>query len=275
MARLVGAWVEQYVENQTANKNSADGAVEVYVLDNERALDDHGSEHDQGPPFPRDDDDQTASPSTRSTATQGFLHTPTTGHSPATNSHGGSFLNELPMRNSQQAPPTAPVIHDIATHHHSFVEENIPVNGAAPVNAPGTGMSVDMVSSPQDGSRRPSVYGEYSNVSNNGIYAQQWQPATTTPNAQPLYAQQTNPPAQPFVQAVPVTNTQSYVPNSFVDSISRQGYDPNHGQMFRPNEVPPPVNQQQGYNYLPNDGRGMPALPGVSEVIDSVPRGHM
>lgn len=152
----------------------------------------------------------------------------------------------------------------------------MPVNAANAVNAPGANMGVEMVPSPQDASRRPSVYGDYGGVGNNGMYTQHWQPATTSPDAHSLYANQANPQTQAFVQSVPVTHPQSYVPSAFVDTMPRQGYDPSHGQMFRPGDVPQaPVNQQQGYNYLPNDGRGMPALPGVSEVIDSVPRGHM
>lgn len=152
----------------------------------------------------------------------------------------------------------------------------MPVNGPGPVNTPGTSMNVDMVTSPQDANRRPSVYGDYGNVANGSMYAQHWQPATTSSDAQPIYAHQANPQTQSFVQSVPVTHPQSYVTNSFVDTMPRQGYDPSQAQMFRPGEVPhAPVGQQQGYNYLPNDGRGMQALPGVSEVIDSVPREHM
>jgi len=252
-----------------------DGAVEVYVLDNDRApLDDHPSEND-GNSLTRDEDEVNHSPSTRS-ATQGFLHTPGTGHSPATNPpHSGSFLNELPMRGSQQAPPP-PVLHDLGGHHHhGFVEGGMPVNGAAPGT---TAMGVDMVPGPQDASRRPSVYSDYSSVSNGGgMYTQTWQPSTSAPDAQSLYAHQANPQTQAFVQPVSVSHTQSYVPSTFVETMPRQGYDPNHGQMFRAGEVqqPPAVNQQQGYGYLPNDGRQVPALPGVSEVIDSAPRGHL
>lgn len=232
-------------------------------------MDDHTSEND-GNSFSRDDDEPNASPSTRSTAaTQGFLHTPNTGHSPATNPHSGSFLNELPMRGSQQHPPSA-VLQDMGSHHHGFVENGIPVN------APGANLGVDMVPSPQDASRRPSVYSDYGGVGNNSMYTQHWQPPTTSSDAQSLYANQTNSQPQPFVQPVSVNHPQSYVPSTFVETMPRQGYDPNHNQIFRAGDVAQaPVNQQPGYNYLPNDGRGMPALPGVSEVMDSVPRGHM
>ena len=254
-----------------------DGAVEVYVLDNDRGLG-NGSENDTGS-FSREEDEHAASPSTRSTATQaqGFIHTPA-GHSPATNPHGGSFLNELPMRNTQQAHPQ-PVLPEMPAQHHGFVDGGgLPVNGAPSVNPSGNNLGVEMVPSPQDATRRQSVYSEYNNVGNNSLYAPQWQPATSNSDgqAQPLYAGQANPQTQPYVQQVPVSHSAAYVPNNFVDTMPRQGYDPNHGQMFRPGEVAhAPVNSQQGYNYLPNDGRGMPALPGVSEVIESVPRGHM
>lgn len=118
-------------------------------------------------------------------------------------------------------------------------------------------MGVDMVASPQD--RKPSVYGDYGN---GGMYAQHWQPSTTSSEAhQPLYAPQNNQPPPSFVPPVPVSHPQSYVAN--FETMPRQGYDPSNGQMFRPADVPQaPVGGQQGYNY---------ALPGVSEVIDSVP----
>ena len=155
----------------------------------------------------------------------------------------------------------------------------MPVNGAAPGTTT-TGMGVDMVPGSQDASRRPSVYSDYSSVSNGGgMYTQTWQPSTSAPDAQSLYAhhQANAQPPQAFVQPVPVAHNQAYVAGTFVEAMPpRQGYDPNHGQMFRAGEVPQApsaVNPQQGYGYLPTDGRQVPALPGVSEVIDSAPRG--
>lgn len=221
------------------------------MLDSDRNIDDPTSENDGGS-FSREDDEQNVSPSSRANNTQGFLQTPATGHSPANNPPGPQFLNDLPMRSNQQHPP---VLHDMGPQHHDFVGSSMPVNGAPTINPPGTNMGVDMVSSPHD--RKPSVYGDYGN---NGMYAQQWQPSTTSSEThQPLYSSQNNPP--PFVPPVPVSHPQPYVAN--FEPIPRQGYDPNNGQMFRPAEVPQaPVNGQQGYNY---------ALPGVSEVIDSVP----
>lgn len=256
---------------------STDGAVEVYVLDSESRIDEHASEND-GTSYSREDEDQNVSPSTRTAAAQGFIRAPTTGQSPVA-THGGSFLNDLPMRGAQQPPPQ--VLHGMGgPHHHGFVEGGMADNGAAPVHAPSTSMGVDMVPSPQDASRRPSIYSDYGGVGGNSMYTQHWQPSTTGSDAQSLYAPQPSmTQAQSFVQPVPVAHQQSYVPNTFVNNLPRQSYDPNHGLVFRPDEVaevtPASASQHHGYGYLSSDGRAVPALPGVSEVIESVPRGNM
>lgn len=243
-------------------------------MNDDRGIDHQASENDDAS-FSRDDNEQHVSPSVRSNATQSFVQTPTTGHSPATAPTGGAFVNDLPMRTSQQAPPQ-PMLHDMNNHHHqSLLEDGMSINGA-PVNPGGTNIGVEILSHSHDTSRRPSIYGDYNNVGNSGLYTQHWQSVTAAPSTQPLYAHQQNTPAQSYVPTVPATHPQSYVNNSYVDAMPRHGYDPSQGQMFRPGDVSQaPVNQQQGYNYIPNDGRGMPALPGVSEVIDSGPRGHM
>src|SRR5690606_12177201 len=103
----------------------------------------------------------------------------------------------------------------------------------------------------------PSVYRDYSSVSNDGMYKQAWPLSTREPDARSLYAHQAEAPAQSFVQRGCVANTQSHVPGTPIEAMPRQRYDLNHGYMFRPGDVPqaPPVNQQQGYGYLPNGGR--------------------
>ncbi|KAF4123186.1 Protein of unknown function (DUF2841) [Geosmithia morbida] len=262
-----------------------DGAVEVYVLDNDSRVDEQASENDGNSLSRGDEDDQNASPSTRAAAAapaqQSFLQTPAaTGQSPVPSSHNGSFLNDLPMRAAQQ-----PLLHDMsgAPSHHGFAEGGMAVNGAAGMGGVEMG-----VPSPQDASRRPSVYSDYN--SNSMYTTHHWPSATTmAPDTQAMYAAQAAmpPQTQPFVQqqqAVSVAqHPQSYVGHTFVDHLPRQGYDPTsaHGQMFRTGEVPAggaaaaasAGQNAGGYSYLSSDGRGVAALPGVSEVIESVPRG--
>jgi hypothetical protein len=258
--------------------STVDGVTEIYVVNEERFFEQHTPEHEEGS-FPKEDEEQNRSPSNRSSATQGFMNTPTTGHSPTSVSHGGSFLNELPMRTSQQQQG-ATLIHDLApTNQHGYVEDGMQVNGNGAVNGSGSTMGVDIVTSPHEASRRASMFSEYSNMGNNSIYSAQWSAGSAPPNAQSIYAggqgaQPAHP--QPFVPSVPVTHSQPYVTSAFVDGLNRQGYDPSSNPLFRPADMPQAsVHQSQGYGYLQHDGRNLPSLPGVSEVIDSVPRGHI
>lgn len=179
------------------------------------------------------------------------------------------------MRGSQQHPP---VLHGMPIQHHpAFVDGDMSVSGGQNVAPIGTNMGVDIVATPQDANRRSSVYPDYNTVNNSNLYAQQWQPGSSSSDTQPAYHSQASHQAQPYVQQVTGNNHSGYhVPNTFVETMPRQGYDPNNGQLFRPGEVShPSVGSQQGYSYLQNDARGMPSLPGVSEVIDSAPRGPM
>ncbi|CAH0043261.1 unnamed protein product [Clonostachys solani] len=260
-------------QQERYNNGEIDGATEVYVLNDDRISETQTPEQEEGPAT-RDHEEQTTSPSTRST-TQGFHQTSPAGHSPTTASQTSSFMNDLPMRNTQNPPPPPSMSSDL-TAHHGFVEEGLPVNGPTPAHHPNTNIGVDMIpnSNANDSSRRSSVFGEYNHVGN-GMYTQQWQTGSGPSNPQAVYPHKQSGPSGSYVTAVPATPPQSYMGGSFVDTMTRQGYDQTHSQVYRSGDVPSgQIGQQQTYNYIPNDNRGLQVLPGVSEVMDSVPRGH-
>ncbi|CAI6082368.1 hypothetical protein V2G26_020835 [Clonostachys chloroleuca] len=251
-----------------------DAATEVYVLNDDRVSETQTPEQEEVPAS-RDHEEQNTSPSTRSTA-QGFHPTSPAGHSPTTASQTSSFVNEMPMRNTQNPPPPPSMVNDLTSSHHGFVEEGLPVHGTTPAHHSNTTINVDMIpnSNTNDSSRRSSVFGEYSHVGN-GMYTQPWQTGSTASNPQAVYSHKQNGPSTSFVTAVPSTPPPSYMRGSFVDTMTQPGYDPTHSQVYRSGDVPSgQIGQQQTYNYMPNDSRGLQVLPGVSEVIDSVPRGH-
>lgn len=247
--------------------------MEVYVLNDDRAWD-HQTTEDDGL-YPRDDDEQQVPTSGRSNGTQSFIPTPSVAQSPATSSHTGSFMNELAVRSSQQPGGQPPLMHSLnSQQNQGMLDDGLSVNGtASSVNSNGTGMgSVDMMVGAHD-NRRSSAFGDY-NSGNSGMYTTSWQPSTTPTNPQPPYGgHQHSQPAPSYVPTVPATHTQqSYVSGAYVDSMPRPSYNSHQNQLFRTGDIPPPpLISQHSYTY--NDGRPMPSLPGVSEVIDSVPLG--
>lgn len=247
--------------------------MEVYVLNDDRAWDHQAPENDDGV-YTRDDDEPQPSTSRGSNASQTFMPTPSVSQSPATSSHNGSFLNELTVRGSQQPGGQPPLLHNLnAQPSQGILEDGLSVSGTAnSVNSSGAGMGgVDMMAGAHDSSRRSSAFGDYSS-SNSGMYTTGWQPGTTTSNSQSPYGHQHSQSASSFVPNVPATHTQqSFVPGAFVDSMPRPNYNSNPSQLFQARDIPPPLVSQHSYNY--SDGRPMPSLPGVSEVIDSVPLG--
>lgn len=162
---------------------------------------------------------------------------------------------------------------------HQYIEETAQVNGPSAVNGSGGNMAVEMVSSPQESGRRASaMFADYNNMSNHGMYTTQWQTASAPPNAQAIYTGgQNDAQSQTFVQSVPVSHAQHYVTDTFVEGVvPRQGFDTTPTQMFRPINMPPAsLPSTQGYSMISADGRSHTSLPGVSEVIDSAPRGQV
>lgn len=253
-----------------------DASTELYILNDERMVDNLSPENDEGP-FGHHHDDQNESPSTRSNITHSFHQTPSSKHGPAIISQASSFMNKPPMRNSQQPPPQWSMINDLgAPQQPGFVEDSLPVNSANSVHTPSTSIGVDMMPSANGSSRRSSVLPKYSHVVGNGMYTQHGQPGSAAPNAQANYSNKQNGLTQSFVTTVPATPPQSYMGNSLVDTMTRPGYDPYHGYVYHAGDVTSgQVGQQSNYNSISSDGRGLQTPPDVSKVIDSVPRGHM
>ncbi len=241
-------------------------------MNDDRTWDHQTGESDESI-YAREDDEQQM-PSSRSTGSQSFLPTPapTMSRSPATSSHASSFLNELAVRNSQQGNQSS-LMHSLASQQsQGMLDDGMSVNGTTTtVNPNGASMgSVEMMG---DSGRRTSTFGDYGNAGNGGMYAASWQTGTASSASQSPYGHQQGQSTASFVSSVPTTHTQqSFVTGAFVDSMSRSSYSSNPGQMFRPGDMPSlPLVSQHSYGY--SEGRSLPALPGVSEVMDSVPRG--
>jgi hypothetical protein len=180
--------------------------------------------------------------------------TPTSEQSPAGNLQAGPFISDLPMR-----PQFAhPIIPELPTQAHQFVEgPGMGVQSQQSVNPANGNMPLDMVQSPHDTSRRPSIFSDYASPGTNGIYPQQWQPGSSTANTSPMYAYtttQTNSTQPSFVNhGVPLNQGSAFMGTSFEGS-PRPSYDGGSNPMFRANELSQtPVAHSEGYNYLPPD----------------------
>lgn len=259
------------------------------VLNNHRIFDPRNPENAEGV-FGHEDDDGKLSPSTRSTATQGFSNNSTTSQSPATAPPGAAFLGDLPMRNQQIG--STHMVADMGApqsqHGQSYVDEGHLVNATPNVTTSGPGgLGVDILPSPHELSRRAPTFTDYSNVQGNSMYAQSWAPGTTAPSAHGIYAPQSAHPQTFMAPGISTAQQQQqppYIP-SVVERLPAQGYDATQAPIFRGDIQQPQVNQQhqhqqqqqqqQGYTYMTNDGRSMGALPGLSEVTDPMARGHM
>jgi hypothetical protein len=186
-----------------------------------------------------------------------------TDHSPAGALQGGPFIGELPVRGPQYAQ--AMMHSDLGPEHH-FVEP-----GSMPIH--------DMVPSPHDSSRRPSIFSttnEYTSPPGTGMYSQQWQPGTTAPTTTSMYAfttqQTTQTPGSYVTQpGVQLPQGQQYLGHGF-DGMPRGAFDPNQGHMFRPGPVGPATVHTPYTNYLSSDGRNMS---GPTIKVDTMPRNHL
>ncbi|POR32148.1 Uncharacterized protein TPAR_07658 [Tolypocladium paradoxum] len=250
-----------------------DDSTEVYVMAEDKVPESYVSDNDDGS-FIKDEEDHEV-PRSKPAATHCVVHTPTTATANGHTLHGGPgpFMGDLPVRGTPFHPPMIQT--ELAPQQHAFVESaGIPVNDQAAVNTGGGGaITLDMVASPHDSSRRPSVFSEYASPAGGSLYPQQWPQSSAGPNASPMYAytaQQPAPQQPAFVnQTVQMSTGQPFMASSFEGS-PRPEYDANGNPVFRAGDMPPaPVNQQQGY-YVPSDGRG--GLRVMSHVVDSVSR---
>lgn len=237
----------------------------------------YASDNEDGP-FPKEEEDHELQRAKASSQPHCVVQTPTTGPASAQPLHAGHgpFIGELPVRGTSFNPGILPA--EMSSQPHTFVDSNgITVTDQAAVTAPNGALTLDMVTSPHDTSRRPSVFSEYASPGGNSLYAQQWQqPGSTGPTQSPMYAYtpaQSNPQQPPFMgQAVPMNASQPFMGGTFEGS-PRPEYDANGAPIFRAGDMShTSVNQQQGY-YVPNDGRS--GLRVITQVVDSVARNQM
>ncbi|KAG5922871.1 hypothetical protein E4U42_005184 [Claviceps africana] len=256
-----------------------DGSTDVYVMAEDKIPDNYTSDNEDGPFSKEENGNDVARPKV-SAQQQCVVPTPTTGPTTTQPLHGGhgSFMSELPVRGNSYN--SAMMTAEIPNQSHTFADNGrITVTDQTAVTAPNPSLSLDMVSSPHDTSRRPSVFSEYASPVSNNLYGQQWQQSGSAGSTQTsLYSYtspQGNPPPTSFIgQTVAMNSAQSFMGNSFEES-ERPEYDANGTSMFRTGDMPhtsAPVPQQAGY-YVPGDGRS--GLRVLTQVVDGVNRNHM
>ncbi|KAG6021053.1 hypothetical protein E4U41_002632 [Claviceps citrina] len=272
-----------------------DEATEVYVMAEDKIPDNYASDNEDGP-FPKEEPgNDVARPKVSAQQQQQcVVQTPTTGPTPTSATatatatatttqplaHGGHgpFMSELPVRGNSYN--SAMMTAEMSTQPHTLMDNGgITVTDQTAVTAPNPALTLDMVSSPHDTSRRPSAFSEYASPVANNLYGQQWQQAGSGgPTQTSLYSYtppQGNPPQASFIgQAVQMNAGQSFMGNSFEES-ERPEYDPNGASMFRTGDMPhaaATVSQQTGY-YVPGDGRS--GLRVLTQVVDGINRNHM
>lgn len=248
-----------------------DGSTEIYVMAEDKVPESYVSENDETGSFVKEDEDM--EPTTKPVTTMGGAMRPSVRTDSATLSGlpGESLIGELPMRGSQFQPPMMGEM----TPQHSFVDDSaMQVHGQAGVAATGSNLTLDLVPSPHDVSRRPSVFSDFPSPGGN-MYSQQWQQASSNGSTgSPMYAyaaQQQNMEPGTFVSAgVPMDPNSSFMSTTF-EEAPRPGYNAAQSGMFRADEMPSSsVGQAAGYNYVTNDGRGM-----MPQVVDNAARGQM
>ncbi|TQV92621.1 kinesin [Cordyceps javanica] len=249
-----------------------DGSTEIYVMSEDKVPENYISENDETGSFNKEDED--VEPPAKPSTTMGSTMRPSIRTDAAALSSlpgpGDAFIGDLPMRGSQFQPP---MMNDIA-QQHSYVDNGpIQVHGQAGVSATGSNLTLDLVPSPHDVSRRPSVFSDFPSPGGT-MYSQQWQASSNGTNGSPMYAyaaQQPNMEAGPFVSpGVPMDPSQSFMTASF-EEAPRPGYSAGQPGMFRADEMSQGnVAQTTGYNYVTSDGRGM-----MPQVVDNANRPAM
>ncbi|KAJ4153195.1 hypothetical protein LMH87_009695 [Akanthomyces muscarius] len=249
-----------------------DGSTEVYVMSEDKVPENYPSENDEAGSFVKEDEDvePTAKPST----TIGGTMRPSVRTDAATLSglpgSGDAFISDLPMRGSQFQPP---MMNDMGPQHSYVDNGGMQVHGQAGVPATGSNLTLDLVPSPHDVSRRPSVFSDFPSPGGT-MYPQQWQASSNGTNGSPMYAyaaQQPNMEAGPFVSpGVPMDPSQPFMTAPFEEG-PRPGYNAGQPGMFRSDEMSQAnVAQSTGYNYVTNDGRGI-----MPQVVDNGSRTAM
>ncbi|KAK3357107.1 hypothetical protein B0T25DRAFT_147256 [Lasiosphaeria hispida] len=245
-------------------RGEIDANTEVFVMADDKIPDNYQSDDEAGQV--REDEENNmsvrssrASPP-RTTAPHSIISASSNSHSPVTNLQNAPFMGEIPVRGPQY--PSNLIPPDLSSGQHSYVDSgNMAVGGPAPLQAHGSMHLQEMIPSPHDSSRRPSLFNspatEFPSPSGPGLYSGNWQQGTTAPGNAALYAYQQPPPQPPgaFVppQGVPLNQGTQYLSNSY------HGL-PHPNDVYRGGNVgQSPVAHGSGYaNYISHDGRTIP-----------------
>ncbi|KAG5958474.1 hypothetical protein E4U57_001287 [Claviceps arundinis] len=240
-----------------------DRDTEVFVMAEDKFPDSYFSDNEDGPSLGENGDGMHRSQADVRQQ-QCLVHTPTTGLPPTQGLHGGHgpFMSEVPIRDNSYHSDSMTA--EIASQPHPF--ENNGGNTVADhpaATASNSGMTLDMVPSPHDNSRRQSVFSDYSSPVSNNLYGQQWQQTTSAgPSQAALYSYtppQVSAAQTSFIGSTVSMNTAStFLNHSFEDS-ERSEYDTNGGaSMFRAGDMTHssgPGSHQGGGYYVPGDPR--------------------
>ncbi|KAI5459862.1 hypothetical protein BGZ63DRAFT_259641 [Mariannaea sp. PMI_226] len=246
-------------QQERFKNDEIDGTAEIFVLAEDRILETYVDETDASPAAKGGDDLDI--PASKRQSPHGLVPSTTHDHPPDASLHNASLLeNELPLRGTQFPPPMMP---EMGPDQHGFGEgTGLSVNNQPSVHPTSANLALEVdVDASHNPSRRPSIFtppADSSGLGGTGLYAQQWQSATTGPNTSPsLYSftPQHADPSSTFVNpVVQINQTQPYIGTTF-DGLSR-GYEAPEASMFRTGSVPQqPAHTSSGYEYVTHDSR--------------------
>ncbi|KAG6140722.1 hypothetical protein E4U12_005959 [Claviceps purpurea] len=236
--------------------------TEVFVMAEDKFPDMYVSDNEDGPSLEENGDDMHRSQADARQQQQCLVHTPTAGLPPAQGLHGGhgSYMSEIPLRDRSYHSESMTA--EIASQPHPFENNGGNTVTDHPVaTASNPGMTLDLVPSPHDNSRRQSVFSDYSSPVSNNMY--QWQQTTSAgPSQAALYSYtppQVSAPQTSFIgSTVSMNPVPTFLNHSFEDA-ERSEYDTNGGaSMFRTGDMPHssgPGSHQGGGYYVPGDPR--------------------
>ncbi|KAK5652525.1 hypothetical protein OQA88_10431 [Cercophora sp. LCS_1] len=248
-------------------RGEIDATAEVFVMADDKSPEGYQSD-DEMNAAPREEEGDAASVrssrvSPPKAGSHSIMSTASTSHSPATNLQGPSFIGEIPVRGPPQFSQS--IMPEMSSNQHSYVEStNITVGGPPPLQSHGSIHMQDMLPSPHESNRRPSLFNspgtEFASTPNPGLYPGAWQQSTTAPANTTMYAfstqqQQTQTPNSFLPQSSVPLSSPSYLGSSQFGSL------PHPTNLYQSNGVGQnTASHSQGYqNYHGHDGRSMPS----------------